>query len=362
MAADRREAQQRRRPLWRSALLGVAAGLAVAFLGEAVRVLVLGNFHAVIPGRVYRCAQPSPAQLEALVKSHGIRTVINLRGSCPNFDWYRNQCRVAHCFDVAHEDVCLSAGRMPSTVELRRLVEVLDHCEYPVVLHCHRGADRTGLTAALIRLLQTDDTLATARRQLGIRYGHLSVGRPTRLQEFFDLYERWLQRRGTPHRPALLRAWLADDYCPGTCRCEMTLLEAPATLTVGKSTALRVRVRNTSDAVWRFSPHSRAGVHLTHVLYDDRGRARSLGRSGMFDAVLEPGGSMDLTVAVAPPRQPGRHLLVIDMGDEQHCCFFQVGSEPLELEFEAREQEVEAGGRRADPGRGRLEDGLVPGR
>ena len=93
------------RPLWRSAVLGVVAGLAVAFVGEAIRVLALGNFHAVLPGRVYRCAQPSPAELEALIKSHGIRTVINLRGSCPNFDWYRNQCRVANRFDVAHEDV-----------------------------------------------------------------------------------------------------------------------------------------------------------------------------------------------------------------------------------------------------------------
>jgi hypothetical protein len=263
---------------------------------------------------------------------------------------------------VAHEDICLSAGRMPSTVELRRLVEVLDNCEYPILIHCHRGADRTGLTAALIRLLQTDDMLATARWQLGIRYGHLSIGRPTRLQEFFDLYERWLQRKGSPHTPALLRGWLADGYCPGACRCEMTVLEAPPYLTLSESAALRVRVRNTSAETWRFSPYSRAGVHLNHVLYDDCRRHRSLGRSGLFDAVVEPGGSIDLTVALAPPRRLGRHLLVIDMGDEQHCCFFQVGSEPLEMEFEAREQEAEAGGWRADPGRRRLEDGLARGR
>lgn len=329
-------AGSRRSSLGRAVLLGLLVGLATALLGEAVRVLALGNVHSVIPGRVYRSAQLSPDHLDRLIRRHGIRTVINLRGCCADFDWYREQCRVAHRLDVAHEDVCFSAGRLPSVPELRRLVEVLDGCEYPILIHCHRGADRTGLTATLIRLLQTDDSLSAARRQLSLRYGHLQLGRPARLQAFFDLYETGLRQQGATHSPAALRAWLADGYCPGTCRCEMTVLEAPSHLTVGESATLRVRVRNTSNQQWRFSPYSRAGLHLTHVLYEERGRSPSLGRSGMFDAVVEPGDSIDLTVAVEAPRAPGRHLLVLDMSDEQHCCFFQVGSEPLELEFIAR--------------------------
>src|SRR5262245_46726283 len=72
-------APARRRP-WRKRLAwGCAAGLLVAVLAEVGRVFVGPNFHTVLPGRVYRTAQPSPDRLERLVRGYGIRTVINLR-------------------------------------------------------------------------------------------------------------------------------------------------------------------------------------------------------------------------------------------------------------------------------------------
>src|SRR5262249_41159099 len=141
-------------------------------LAEAVRVFFGANFHAVLPGRVYRCAQPSARALEELVARHGIRTVVNLRGCCDPFPWYLAQARATHRLDVCQEDICLSAGRLPSAPELRRLVEVIDRGEYPLLLHCRRGADRTGLASAVVLLLQPGVPLSQARRQLGLRYGH----------------------------------------------------------------------------------------------------------------------------------------------------------------------------------------------
>jgi hypothetical protein len=63
----------------------------------------------------------------------------------------------------------------------------------------------------------------------------------------------------------------------------------------------------------------------------------------MFDAEVAPGESIDLTLPVPAPRVPGRYLLTADLIDEQHCTFFQAGSEPLEWEFDVREQEAAAG-------------------
>src|SRR5437762_3078140 len=74
---------------WRRRLFLAGVGLLLAaFAAEAGRVLFGNNFHTVLPGRVYRCAQPSGPDLEKYIRAHGIRTVLNLRGCCSDHDWY----------------------------------------------------------------------------------------------------------------------------------------------------------------------------------------------------------------------------------------------------------------------------------
>src|SRR5262249_54971876 len=137
-------------PRWRFGLIGALVrgcltGLLVCLLIEVGNLLFACNVHVVIPGAIYRCSQPSGHDLEWLVRKYGIRTVINLRGYREQQDWYRDECRAAHRLGVAVEDIALSAGHLPPVQEMRRLVEVLDHCEYPVLFHCYRGVDRTGM-------------------------------------------------------------------------------------------------------------------------------------------------------------------------------------------------------------------------
>src|SRR5204863_5012641 len=102
-----------------------------------------------------------------------IRTVINLRGTSqrtPKEEWYIGECRATHDANVSQEDITLSAKRLPAPAEVRRLIDVLDRTEYPILVHCQRGADRTGLVSTAAVLLHTDATLDQARRQLWPRY------------------------------------------------------------------------------------------------------------------------------------------------------------------------------------------------
>src|SRR5262245_39938700 len=204
----------RRRPLAGLVLRGCVLGLGVALAAEIVRVMLGSNFHAVIPGRVYRCSQQSGAGLAKVVRARDVRTVVNLRGCNPTVPWYLEEARATRELDICQEDICFSAGRLPSVHEVRRLVEVLDHTEYPILLHCRRGADRTGLVSAIVLLLQTDTPLARARRQLGLRYGHVAVGRPAFLNLFLEQYEGWLGEQGLAHSRAAFRRWLTQDYRP----------------------------------------------------------------------------------------------------------------------------------------------------
>src|SRR5262249_42670756 len=160
----------------KSAVWGCVVGLLAAVGVQIAYISLWQNFHAVVPGRFYRCAYPSEADLEEAIRRHGIRTVINLRGICFGADFYMDECRATHHLNVSQEDVGLSAGRLPPVCELRLLVRALDHSECPILIHCRQGIDRTGLVSALILLLYTDADVSSARGQLGLPYGHVPLG------------------------------------------------------------------------------------------------------------------------------------------------------------------------------------------
>src|SRR5207247_2652780 len=76
-------------------------------------------------------------------------------------------------------------------------------------------------------LLHTNATLDEARRQMSWRYGHLSFSKTGRLDDFFDLYERWLRERTLDHTPEYFRRYACFEYCPGPLRCRLEVLVPP---------------------------------------------------------------------------------------------------------------------------------------
>lgn len=327
-----------RRPgnLLAHALRGLAVGVVAALAAHFAVVLGGSNFRTVLPGRVYRSGQLSPARLDAYARKHGIRTVINLRGCCPTADWYRLQAEATAGLDIAQEDVSFSATRMPSSASLRQLVEVLDRCEYPVLFHCHQGADRTGMASAVALLLHTDTPLEEATRQLGLASGHVPLGRTAAIDHLFVLYREWLAEEGLDHSRAAFRLWAVGCYCPGVGSAALELIDPPAgpfRLRQGEQRKVTVRCRNTSEAAWRFEPGPSAGIHGFWRLLDADERSLFEGRTGLRRATVRPGGTIDLEVAL-PPLPPGRYALWFDLMEEQHATFLQLGNEMLVVDVE----------------------------
>jgi protein tyrosine/serine phosphatase len=316
---------------------GCLAGLLLAGVGEFVHVLLGTNFHTVVPGRFYRCSQPSPAALQAAIRRYGIRTVVNLRGCCDPIDWYLAECRAGVDGDLSQEDINFSAGRLPSVHSMRELVAVLDRSEKPVLIHCHKGIDRTGLASTVVKLLYEDTTLDEARGQLSLRYGHLPLGRTANIDRFFDLYAEWLAKQGVAHSHANFRRWATEDYCPGECRCRIELAAASGDVVAAprdRPFGVAVRSTNTSVKPWRLRPGLNAGVHAIWNLTNAADQIIAEGRSGLFDAEVAPGETIDLTLSLPRLAGPAVYRLRVDMIDEQHAAFFQVGSEPLFVRVE----------------------------
>jgi protein tyrosine phosphatase (PTP) superfamily phosphohydrolase (DUF442 family) len=295
------------------------------------------NQHVLIPGRVHRSGQLRPAELEDYVRRHDIKTVINLRGR-PFDDWYPAEAQATQALAVSQEDVTTSANRLPAPGEVRRLIEIFDRSEHPLLIHCQQGADRTGLAAAMYLLLYTDADYATARTQCSPRFGHIPVHTAAAMDEFFDQYEEWLRARGEAHSPAAFRRWATADYCPGPGRARLELLTGPGEAGVGQPVRFTVRAYNTSREAWQFRAGTRVGVYAWYAVQGPDGGLAFSGEdanAGFFDRTVLPGEYVDLALPVPAPAVPGRYRLYVDL-TQRNVSFTQYGSEALTHDWDAR--------------------------
>ena len=318
---------------------GFACGAALLFgvLAWWVGTVLIGqNLHTVVPGRVYRSAQPSPAALRRIVKEHDIRTVINLRGSCNPLSWYLDESRTATELGVSQEDLSFSAIHLPPPSELRELIDVLDHAEYPILLHCRQGADRTGMASAIVLLLQDGVSYPQARRELSIRYGHLALGKTAYIDRFFDLYETWLASTSQEHSPEHFRYWVLSEYRGGWCAAHIEHVEPLGALKPWHPLGFRVRLHNQSGTPLQFKPTLNAGVHVFYRLYNSAGVTVMEGRAGFVERAVPPGERFEVTMVI-PPQEPGTYRLAVDLIEEFHCWFVQVGAETWEEEIVVRD-------------------------
>lgn len=324
--------------LVRSVAAGLVLGSFLACLVEIARMVADRNKHVVVAGRVYRSAQLSPAQLEAFVRRNDIRTVINLRGR-PFDDWYPAETQSTQVLGVSQEDITTSANRLPSPGEIRRLIDVFDHSEHPLLLHCQQGADRTGLAAAMYQLLYTDASYESARRQCSLRFGHLKIHTAASMDEFFDRYEDWLKQTGQSHSPAAFRQWATEVYSPGPNQDRLELLSPTGPTEATHPAVFVVRAYNTSPEPWELKAGSGASIYANYSVQGPDGQIAfgdRAARAGFFNATVPPGGHVDLELPVPALKTPGRYRLYVDLMT-RNVSFTQYGSEALIHDWDARD-------------------------
>lgn len=132
-----------------------------------------GNFHTVHEGEVYRSAQLSAEQLAERIDAHGVRSILNLRGSDAGEAWYEQERATAEARGVVHVDFGFSAYRPLDNADMTRLVALMAELPKPLLVHCWGGADRTGLASALYLYGVKARPANDAARQLSVRYGHV---------------------------------------------------------------------------------------------------------------------------------------------------------------------------------------------
>lgn len=166
---------QGRLNIWRRRLTrGLAGGLVLVGL-YAGWAYANGNLHTVVEGELYRSATLSSAQLQEVIESRGIRTIVNLRGRNEYSAWYREEARVAAETNVKLIDMPWLASRELTDAQVAAFFKVLADAPRPILIHCRSGADRTGLAAALYLAAIKKVDEFTAELQLSLLFGHISL-------------------------------------------------------------------------------------------------------------------------------------------------------------------------------------------
>ena len=94
---------------------------------------------------------------------------------------------------MAFYDLPLAATRRPTRRELLFLIDLLDRCPYPLLIHCKSGADRTGLASALYLMVKRNQPPELAENALALEFGHVPFLGTEHLHEPLHEYAAWLK-------------------------------------------------------------------------------------------------------------------------------------------------------------------------
>ena len=179
--------------------------------------LAYRHWHEVAPG-LYRSNQPAPFQVRRAAR-FGIRTIVNLRGANRDGPYFLEREAAAKA-GLALVDFPFSSRRAPPTERLLEAAALFDRIDYPALMHCKSGIDRSGLMAALFLLLRgrpTGEALAHFAR----RYGYIGAGPAGIGRALVQAYGRARAETGID-----FRSWIAGAYDPAAL--EAAFRPAPA--------------------------------------------------------------------------------------------------------------------------------------
>ncbi len=169
------------------------------------------RFYTVVEGRIYRSARLSNNDMEKYIREKEIKTVLNLAGRRDDKDWYKKQKEITQTYNVQLHDVGISPNELPDIDRIIAIVNILEHAERPMLIHCRKGVDRTGLISAIALAMEKDPPLDEIKKQFSLRYGVIPVYRSVG-PFFFEQYEKWLKETERTHNKNTLLSWITHDY------------------------------------------------------------------------------------------------------------------------------------------------------
>ena len=165
------------------------------------------NLHH-IGANMWRANQPSPKHLERLAEK-GFKTILNLRGESPK-GYYLLEKEACEKLGLTLVDYRVYSRDTPKKAAIHDLKKIFETIEYPALMHCKSGADRTGLTGVLFKHFHMGLPIEEALEQLRLRYLHVRQGKTGMLDFFFEDFLRYQAGGGV----LSFIEWIDEVYDP----------------------------------------------------------------------------------------------------------------------------------------------------
>lgn len=146
------------------------------------------NFYEIDPGKFYRSAQLTDDELREVIAAHRIKTVINLQGARPGFEWYDNEVSVTKEMRTELINVSMAKESIPSRASLVRLLDTYNRAQRPILVHCRSGADRAGEASAIYMMEYMGKNRDEALKMLDWKYLYVELFAPAK-KYFVGIYE-----------------------------------------------------------------------------------------------------------------------------------------------------------------------------
>ncbi len=163
------------------------------------------NFYEVDPGKFYRSAQLTGEEIREITTQYGIKTILNLRGSELEEEWYREEVQAASDLGVSLITIPMRADTIPHRDHILELLQAFEESERPILVHCKSGSDRTGEATAIYQMEYMNFPKEKALEEsLRVRFLHFRLFTPAKsyfiqnyggkkwvLWDYFPCFQEW---------------------------------------------------------------------------------------------------------------------------------------------------------------------------
>jgi len=139
----------------------VPGGLLAWFYPPAPR------FATVDRGVLYRSGQPDGKAVRVMRKRYGIRTIVNLRSADDLRSDILARNEIAAAEEMGITFINLPFNNPSPGVQVKKFLDIMkDRSNYPVLIHCAAGVERSGVMVAAYRVRKNHWTAARAIREM----------------------------------------------------------------------------------------------------------------------------------------------------------------------------------------------------
>lgn len=111
------------------------------------------RFAVVVPGQLYRSGLLEAGPLRNVIEDHDIRTILTLLNEDPNDPDQRDELAIAADNGIRVIRIGMPGDGRADYDSLERAAAIVaDSANYPLLVHCHAGVNRTGAVYAVWRM------------------------------------------------------------------------------------------------------------------------------------------------------------------------------------------------------------------